>query len=117
MSHKSEVSNVKDNIKPIVAIFSNVLDYWNKDVDNDVMEIDSEVFRSPNSLKRKRVNDELNYPKRKKQKTTGQSMVISDNSNDGYGMEIKAIIELGIHDDVEGAPARIAVSELQVETS
>ncbi|GAA0168606.1 hypothetical protein LIER_40601 [Lithospermum erythrorhizon] len=43
-------------------------------------------------------------------------MVISDNSNDGYGMGIKAIIELGIHDDVEGAPARIAVSELPVET-
>ncbi|GAA0153606.1 hypothetical protein LIER_11806 [Lithospermum erythrorhizon] len=116
-SYKSEVSNPKDNIKHIVAIFSNVLDYWNKDVDKDMMKIDSEVFRSSNSLKRKRVNKELNYPKRKKQKTTGQSMVISDNSNDGYGMEIKAIIELGMHDDVEGAPARIAVSELPVETS
>ncbi|GAA0171759.1 hypothetical protein LIER_25719 [Lithospermum erythrorhizon] len=69
-SHKSEVSNLKDNIKPIVAVSSNILDYWNKDVDKDTMEIDSEAFRSSNSLKRKRVNEELNYPKRIKHKTT-----------------------------------------------
>ncbi|GAA0138876.1 hypothetical protein LIER_42555 [Lithospermum erythrorhizon] len=63
---KPQVSNLHDNNEPVVVVFHSILDNWNKDVQRDMMEIDYEVFESLNSLKRKGVNQELNYHKRKK---------------------------------------------------
>ncbi|GAA0187256.1 hypothetical protein LIER_34544 [Lithospermum erythrorhizon] len=100
-SGKSQVSNLQHNIQPVV-LFNGIIEYWNKDAQIDMIEIDSKVLNSSeqvfkcfnfsvgssNSLKCKMVNQELNYPcfiedltcpKRKKEKIIEQVMVIFDN--------------------------------------
>ncbi|GAA0169113.1 hypothetical protein LIER_23665 [Lithospermum erythrorhizon] len=59
---------------------------------------------------------DLNYPKTKKQKTTGQFTVVSDQSNVGYVLGIEAFTELEIHGDVGGASTGSSTLELAVET-
>ncbi|GAA0139641.1 hypothetical protein LIER_01145 [Lithospermum erythrorhizon] len=95
----------------------------------DMMEIDSKLLspsettnecfnlsaESPHFVKRKRINQELNYPKRKKQKNTGEFMIVCDNLNVGHVMGVEALSELENPGDVERVVDGSLFLELPVE--
>ncbi|GAA0144600.1 hypothetical protein LIER_05004 [Lithospermum erythrorhizon] len=95
----------------------------------DMMEIESKLLspsetivecfdfsvESPYSLKRKRINQELNYPKTKKQKNTEEFMIVLDKSNVGHVMGIEALIELENPGDVEAVPDGSSFLKLPAE--
>ncbi|GAA0175224.1 hypothetical protein LIER_28447 [Lithospermum erythrorhizon] len=66
-------------------------------------------------MKRKRINQELNYPKRKKQKIIGEFMVVRDNPNVGHVMGVEELSELENPSDVEGVLDGSSFLELPVD--